>query len=384
MSEVAAESTPHLMRPRFVALDSSHFGKLARDYFSRDAEKRNRARAFHANIDDKACVPFICFHHVEELLRHRDPKVVSDRLEYLRRIPLLAWARPFSHDHMPGSIIDIQCHEISAALELASPDAPTVRSVAAKNIVCVGTGEQAMQPFLGTWEMLQPELWRREQREREVVAISRSKAFDLSNTKLSDWLMGKLRSPEDAARRMAQFAQLLGHDIKTRGDKRIPSAADTAWKFFNQVAQTATMKFSEPGNPALQILESVGISPRDIRDEMTLGEISDLATFRQKLRIINQTLQIAWERICKVRQDTLPSFIILDSLRKYGHDQPERKGSELVDSYLSVLSAYVDVTLVDKRTLESFRRARKGSTTFSSLIREVEKSADYWDIPTLL
>ena len=384
MSEVAPEPAPLLTRPRFVALDSSHLGKLARDYFSRDAEKRNRARAFQADIGGKACILLICWHHVVELLRHRDPKVVSDRLEYLKGISLLAWVRAFSDDRMPGSIIDIHCHEISAALRLPSTDAAAVCAEAAKQLICFGSGDQAMQPFLSTWQLLQPELWKQEQREREVVAISRSKVLDFSNTKLSDWLTGGLRSPEDAAQRLEQFAQLLGHDIKARGDERIPSPSDTANHFFSQVVQDAARAFSEPGSPALQILELFGVYPEDIRADMTLGDVSSLAAYRQRLRVINQTLQMPWERIRHISESALPSFVILDALRRYGHDQPERKGSELADGYLAVLSAYIDVTFIDKRVLESFRRARKASTTFSTLTRRVEKSADYWDIPALL
>lgn len=384
MSNISSNQLSALARPRFIALDSSHLGKLARDYFSRDVKKRVRARNFQTNMGDIGCVLFACWHHITELLRHRDPKVVTDRLQYLKTVPLMGRVRGFSNDGMPGSIIDIHCHEISAALQSHDPNAVAVRDQVAAHLIGFGSGEDVVRPFLDTWRILQPELWRQEAREREVVAISRSKAVDFSHTKMSEWLTGGLRSPEDAAKRLRHFAQLLGQDIKTRGDKRIPSPADTARRFFDQVTADASKIFSAEGSPALQILNAVGIERGDITDCTTLGEVSDLAAFRHKLRLINQKLQMPWDRIRQLSEGALPSFVILDSLRRYGQDQPERKGSELTDGYLSVLSAYVDLTFVDKRVLENFKRARQHSTEFSRLVRRVEKTANYWDIPSVL
>lgn len=379
-----AKQAPVITRPRFVALDSSHLGKLARDYFSGDARRQERAQSFQAEMAAIACVPFLCWHHVAELLRHRDPRVASDRLQYLNSMPLLGWISAFSGEDMPDSVIDIQCYEITAALRSQKPDADAVRVEASKHVIRFGTGEQAMLPFMGTWRLLQPELWKQESREREVVAISRSNASDVSRTKFADWLTGELRSPEDAAKRLQHLAQLLGQDIKARDDKRIPSPTGTAQRFFEQVTASSAKALSEPGSSAMQILNAVGVYAEDITDGLTMGDVSGLAAFRQKLRVINRTLQLPWDDVRKVSEKNLPSFVIEASLREYGHDQPERKGSELADGYLAVLSAYVDVTFVDKRMHENFKRARQHSSAFSDLIRQVEKAADYWEIPRLL
>lgn len=59
---------------------------------------------------------------------------------------------------------------------------------------------------------------------------------------------------------------------------------------------------------------------------------------------------------------------------------PEREGSELADSYLACLAAYADVTFVDKRTHENFRRARHKCAEFGVLTRRVEKAADYKEV----
>jgi hypothetical protein len=49
----------------------------------------------------------------------------------------------------------------------------------------------------------------------------------------------------------------------------------------------------------------------------------------------------------------------------------------LTDNYLACLSAYADVTYVDKRTLENFRRAEQKSPELKVLLRRVEKASNY-------
>lgn len=67
-------------------------------------------------------------------------------------------------------------------------------------------------------------------------------------------------------------------------------------------------------------------------------------------------------------------------MRAYAHDQPERKGSELNDTHLLCLAPYAEVTYVDKRTLESVRRARSKVAIFDKLIGCVTKAAGYAEI----
>lgn len=61
-------------------------------------------------------------------------------------------------------------------------------------------------------------------------------------------------------------------------------------------------------------------------------------------------------------------------MRAYAHDQPERKGSELNDGDLLCLAPYADVTYVDKRTLESVRRAKGKNNLFAELVGQVNKA----------
>jgi hypothetical protein len=91
-----------------------------------------------------------------------------------------------------------------------------------------------------------------------------------------------------------------------------------------------------------------------------------------------------------------PKFVALDSSHlgriaddTSSHDPALRsslewKGSDLIDGHLACLSAYANVTYVDKRTFEALRQARQSSQGLAKIIGRVEKAGNYWNIPEQL
>lgn len=71
-------------------------------------------------------------------------------------------------------------------------------------------------------------------------------------------------------------------------------------------------------------------------------------------------------------------------MRRHAQDQPERKGSELNDTHLLCLAPYADRTFVDKRTLESARRARNKSPMFEGLTTGVARARDCAELAAVL
>ena len=77
-------------------------------------------------------------------------------------------------------------------------------------------------------------------------------------------------------------------------------------------------------------------------------------------------------------------MVIEESMRRHAQDQPERKGSELNDTHLLCLAPYVDRTFVDKRSLESARRARDKSPMFDRLTTGVAHARDCAELAAVL
>ena len=130
---------------------------------------------------------------------------------------------------------------------------------------------------------------------------------------------------------------------------------------------------------------NAGLDLDDIDPSATFGETMDLLTFQKRLRIVAEAKGLPWQELKRtVTRNRLPVTVIQESMRIHAHDQPERKGSDLNDIHLLCLAPYVNRTYVDKRTLESARRARGKVAIFDRLIGHVGKAGNYNEISAAL
>jgi hypothetical protein len=228
-----------LVRARFLALDSSQLGDWSRDQASADQSRRNAAARFERVLLENGVVVLLCWHHFEELLRTRNIAVADARVHFIKSLPIIGWVAQADGQEGLGTIVDVLAAEAKAAFELGNINALAVRNRVSNSLVKVGTGEQALAPYSNIWRELQPMFWAREQREREIVALTRSTAFDISGLKVVDLLEGRIRGHHDIARQLGEMYAALTHEIATRGDKRITSPPTVAGQFFSQVVETA-------------------------------------------------------------------------------------------------------------------------------------------------
>jgi hypothetical protein len=373
-----------IIRPKFVALDSSHLGAVGRDKASRCESNRQRAAKFELAFEASGSVLLLCWHHVQELLGHRDDEVVAQRVAFINSLPIVAFVRSFTGDNTFGSILDLQAREAAIAFRETNASAEVIRDEAAKIMFGLGCGAELIRPFLENWSTLRGEFARHEERNRELVAISRSGFVDNSNVKIVDLLKRQPREVEKVVCLFQDFHCKLVQDIRQRGDKRIPNPERSSAAFLDE-AISFVMEARDKPNPLLQILHLNGIDPCEVGTETTVGDVGSLAVFRRKLRTLNQILGLPWQDLkARVAQNRLPSGVIHSAIERFRPNTSEWKGSDLTDSYLACLSAYADVTYVDRRTHEAFRIAKRNSQEFATLVRCVEKASDYESIANQL
>ncbi|MEA2880107.1 MAG: hypothetical protein QOF14_5303 [Hyphomicrobiales bacterium] len=374
------EFMPGLVRPKFVALDSSHLGLVAADKEAKDKNRQRRAKTFEKNFEESGSVLLLCFHHVQELLSHQNDDVVARRVAFLQSLPMVAALASFRHDDTIGAVTDLQCFEAAIAFRNPAADALAVRYEAAKKMFRLGSGVDLVRPFLENWTVLRAEFARLAARSREVVAISRSGFAGNSDAKIVDLLKGKLRTPGDIHQQFENLHSRLSVDIQKRGDRRIPNPTFSSKSFLEEV-KAFGMGAISTGNPGLQILQACGVDLSEIGPDTTVGDVGALAMFRRKLEILNQYLGLPWlELKAAVQENRLPSSIVSNAIALFHPDTQEWDGSELTDRYLACLAAYADVTYVDKRTHEASRQARQKLESFASLVRRVEKAGSYEEI----
>ena len=377
---------PPIALPRLVVLDSAHLAGLVSDLCSVSRGRRRSADRFIPELIANGWLPLLCWHHVEELLQHGDDHLVDARLRYLWSWPLLAWIRPADPAAGPGSIVDILGHEAAAAL--ANPGAPAahVRDIACTALVQVGTGSQAIPEAFADWRVLRTALMERQENARRIAAISRWRASNIDDTRIGEWIGQPARGLSEAVLILQRLRGSLEYEITKRGDGRIADAASMADAFMAGVAHDGlAVTYGEHPSPAIQLLVNAGLDPEDIDPGATFRETMDLLAFRKRLHIAADAFGLPWPELKrKVNPHQLPVTVIEEGMRVHAHDQPERKGSELNDTHLLCLAPYADITYVDRRTLESVRRARSKLKSFDQLVGRIARASGYAEIATEL
>lgn len=366
--------------PRFVAFDSSHLGAWARDWSSDDATQRAQSKRLETLLSETGWVPLICWHHVEELLNHSEA-VVEARVDFLCSLPVVGWVNHRGGEDFPGGIIDVVGAELQAALVAPGQTASDVRDKARASILRVGSGREAFGGFRSIWRDLQPHLREHAEGARRNLAISRATFNDTAKVKIVDLLRGRFRDAAGQSEAIAVMTTRLAAEVRARGDRRIADADAVATDFFRRVTDTAAGFPDDARRFIIAGLIAKNIEPGDIGPETTLGDLDGIGLFRGQLKVVAEALDLPWVAIkSRVQPDQFPYWVIGQALRRFGHDVPERRGSDINDGYLLGLAAYADLTLVDKRTLENVRRAKAGSAEFAVLIGNVTRAAAYSDV----
>lgn len=100
-----------LLQPKLVALDTSTWGNLARD-----ADRDPAARRVLDLFGEGTVVPFLTYHHIEELFAHANARVRQSRAQLLRSLPWVAFMRLPAPVAYVGSILNLREAEIDVLL----------------------------------------------------------------------------------------------------------------------------------------------------------------------------------------------------------------------------------------------------------------------------
>jgi hypothetical protein len=123
-------SPSQLIRPKFVALDSSHLGAVAADKAAHDRTRLLRAEAFERAFYETGSVLLLCWHHLQELFSHHNEDVAAQRVAYLQSLPMVAAVASFQKEDIIGMVGDLQSFEVAIAFDNPAADVLTIRDAA--------------------------------------------------------------------------------------------------------------------------------------------------------------------------------------------------------------------------------------------------------------
>lgn len=369
---------PSVRPVRLVALDSSQLGDLARDWFSPDPSRRLHARRFHNALTAQAAVPFLCFHHVEELLQHENDAVVTRRLSFLRSLPSLAWVRPADGRPGIGTIVDLLAWEALFARGLPTQGAERVSAAAKPSLVNFGSGAEAMASLETLWPVLAALARERAVRSREIVAITAGAIPAAPDVRVSQLSAGSLLNPLEAQRSTVEMQERLANDIASRGDRRIGDPSSVAEGFFERVRGEALSLYAPSSNPIIEDLRRRGIEGNDLAGDPTIGELIELMEYRGKREVVTEAFGLDCSMLrSRAAMRRLPTWMIERGLRTFGQRRMRNAGGDLTDRHLASLAPYADLVFVDKRTAEDVRRARAADRELMPLLSSVAKAGPY-------
>lgn len=367
-----------LSRPLIIAPDTSHWANWIDAALGDDAARRVEARVFHRRLLAAGRVPFLSWHHLEEMLCVDSAENAAARVRYIQSLPLISWMR-FPGEVGLGAVTDVLAAE-AIAFDSGCDRLLDVRDHVRSALLRTGPAIQAVGEDNWVWDVARPLMRRRRPKQGMVTALSGLRVMDESQT-FGQLASRPKRSSEERRQMMAVIHARALADAKAADPARTPAEARQFADHF--LAQVIEMMPDDDVNPRQLMIDTYvgqGLDPDEITDDRTIADLSTLATFRTQLKVVSEKTDLSFERLKRVRMETLPSWRIAEALRRYGQNRAVRPGSDSHDRALAVLGAYTDVLYVDKRTHEDFRRIRSKDPEVASLLGAVEKARHYQDV----
>ncbi|WP_339348260.1 hypothetical protein [uncultured Sphingomonas sp.] len=367
-----------LIRPLIVAPDTSHWANWIDAALSVDAERRLAARRFHRQLLDVGRIPFLSWHHLEEMLCVDRADNAAARVTYIQSLPLVAWMQ-FPNAIGLGAITDVLAAE-AVAFDAGCEDLRAIRDHVRSQLMRAGPAIEAVGQDNWVWDVARPLMIGRRPRQGMVTALSGLKIMDESQT-FGQLASQPVRSREDRAKMMAVIHRKALADAQSADPTRTQAEARAIADQF--IAEVMAMMPKEDVDPRQLMIDTYveqGLDPDEVTDDRTIAELSTLAVFRMQLRAVAEKTNLSFDRLKRIRMESLPSWRIADALGRYGQKRAVRPGSDSHDRALAVLAAYTDILYVDKRTHEDFRRVISKAPEISALVGTIGKASGYADI----
>lgn len=370
-----------LVRPLFIALDSSTLGAVSRDFWSAESQLREKARAFVQNLQNRNVFITLTLTHIVELLGSENEYIVKDRIAFLRKLPLIAWLRPYTRIPFPGSIHDLLQHELHSVVHSAKCDWQSIVEDVRTNIWATGVGSEIFVNNDLGWRMLQEHAQNLQRRGQYVASVVRTDPGKVKGLTFADSKKNPKRLEGERSSFMRHFAATMKKQLEQHGDKRLDAPREAAIDFANNMLKDVQKFEAEGGDPIQRMFEFFGIPQNLVTDEMTVEDIGQLAVYIEQLNLIGKNLvPQTTVTVQDAPIDTLPSYVLQQRLAKVQGKAVRVSGSDFGDSYIAPLILYADSVEVDKRTHEYLNQVQRSCPSIGSLMGHFFRSVDYVEI----
>lgn len=369
------------MNKFLIALDSSIINNIARDYFHEDVDKEQKAKNIINLFYERGGVFVITWHHLEELLAHKNYDIVKRSIEFLQHLPIVASIKSNSENFL-GSIMHIEIKELSNNINNENDNLEVIIKKTKEDLFNFSSGKKFLEQFLLIQPFLRERALLNANKKREIVSISRAKSLRIGNPKLSDLKIGEINSPEKAKFILEYMEKQLASEIKVKGDKKIESADISAKEFLSSISKNMA-KFINSPSPSFEelFLKKQNITNKEFENLKNMEEYDLLIIFKGRIKSISKNFSIEnKKKVLEIEEKSCPTWLLWKELYKCRIKAERVSGSDINDAFLSGLCMYVDLTIVDKRTYEYLSQIKRKNEILKPLIGRFEKLSTYSNI----
>ncbi len=373
-----------MILPRLISIDTSIFGKLAKDYYSRNIKNSDNAKDVVRFLNENGFIPFITIHHIQEILQHENEAIIFGRWSLISKFTTVAWMCSFEDNRALGSIYDIHQLEVKYLLESSDYDFEVLFKKFRENLIQYCSGESFVNKFEQVYSEARLLGYMDSKRNKEIESISHLQDKKVNDTKLSELSNFKLKSHDEVIKYIGRYEKRLVSNLESIGDIKIRDPSRVAREFVKSIISEALPLYS---NTSISLYESfvrnAGVRMDQVTPNTTVGDLGCLAVYNSKMRQILKSLNIPENKAKDISPCDSTTWVIWEYLDKSMKHEKRAHGSNMIDKHMSVLALYVDIFTVDKRVKEYFRQLKNKNASLGQRFCNIIKLANYADLKSL-
>ena len=369
--------------PFLVQIDSFALNDISRDYFHEDSAKKQKAYNFIDEFYKRGAIPIITWHHIEEMLSHKNDEVSAKSIAFILALPLIAVLKSDIESFI-GSIYDIDKKEIQTIIMCEDEiEIGLIIQETCRNIYKFCSGASIIEPLIPNMGIIRQTVLSKAPKKKEMASISRAKSLNPHyKHKLSDIknMKNYTYSEEATNTILNNMKSKLTKEIKEQGDKKISS--DSAEKIATGFIADIKIDSTKVDVPMIEMIrKSSGLSKEEFEKVKSWEDLECVPIFKGRLgSIAKEFPESQKEKIINLKEEYCPTWLLWKEIYKIRVKAERASGSDINDAFLAGLSLYAGLTIVDKRTHEYLTQIKRKDVAISEFIQRFEKLSCYLDI----
>lgn len=364
-------------------IDTFALNDMSRDYFHKDKVKRQKAYNFLNEFYSRGAMPIISWHHIEEMLSHKNDEISSRSIVFIHELPFVAVLKS-EIEWFIGSIVDIDMEEIKTILvyENGIEIGFTIQETC-RNIYKFCSGASIINPLMSNMGILREVVLSKTHKSKEMASISRAQSLKPHyKHKISDIKnMGNYTYSQAVTNAILNdMKSKLIKEIEEQGDKKISSASaeQVATDFISDIK----IDDSIVDVPMVDMIrKNSGLSKDEFEKIKSWEDLECVPIFKSRLELISEKFpESQKDKIVNLKEECCPTWLLWKEIYKIRVKAERASGSDINDAFLAGLCLYSDLTIVDKRTHEYLTQIKRKDISISKYMQRFEKLSCYLDI----